>query len=81
MGVIASYEFHGTHPGWHLVAACGDVTIIPLGVMVGPWQRRLPRAFAHQRSTRLPFGVMDDATALDVAARFFRLHKSEGALL
>lgn len=81
MRVIASYEFHGTHPGWHLSAACGDIYAIPEGVMVGPWQRRLPRASSFQRSARLPFFVVDDDTALDAAARFFRLHKAEGALL
>src|SRR6266851_5199311 len=31
MSVIASYDFHGTHPGWHLTAACGDIDAIPFG--------------------------------------------------
>ncbi len=34
--VIAAYEFHGTHPGWHVSAACGDLTDVPAGVLVGP---------------------------------------------
>lgn len=79
MSVIASYEFHGTHPGWHLHAACGDLESIPLGSMRGHWQKRLPLPRKVHRRT--DFGVTDDATALDVAARFFRLHKEEGALL
>lgn len=79
MSVLASYEFHGTHPGWHLLAACDDITKTPQGVMIGPWQRRLPKARSPHR--RVDFPVKDDDSALEVAARFFGLHKAEGALL
>ena len=79
MSVIASYEYHGTHPGWHVLATCDEITTIPAGVMIGPWQRRMPKARASHRS--VDFGVKDDETALEVAARFFRLHKAEGQLL
>lgn len=78
MSVLASYEFHGTHPGWHLLATCDDVSTVPNGVMIGPWQRRMPKARAKHRRT--DFGVRDEGTALDVAARFFRLHKAVGSL-
>ena len=37
MSVLASYEFHGTHPGWHLHGSCGDIEIIPQGSMRGEW--------------------------------------------
>lgn len=76
--VLASYEFHGTHPGWHLHAACDDVAQVPRGVLIGPWQRRIPRARTKHRSVE--FQVRDDDTALEVAARFFRLHKVAGQL-
>jgi len=79
LSVLASYEFHGTHPGWHLLATCDDITTVPPGVMIGPWQRRLPKARERHRS--MNFQVKDDATALDVAARFFRLHRTEETLL
>jgi len=79
MSVLASYEFHGTHPGWHLLAACDDITTIPQGVMIGPWQRRLPKARTRHRI--VDFRVRDDDTALDIAAQFFRLHKAGDALL
>jgi hypothetical protein len=78
MSVLASYEFHGTHPGWHLLATCDDVSTVPQGVMIGPWQRRIPRARARHR--RLDFCIGNDDTALDVAARFFRLHKATESL-
>jgi len=77
--VLASYEFHGTHPGWHLLATCDDIATVPAGVMIGPWQRRFPKARANHR--RVDFGVKDDVTALDAAAKFFRLHKAEGKLI
>jgi hypothetical protein len=79
MAVLASYEFHGTHPGWHVLGACGDLPTVPTGVMRGPWQRRSPKARSFHR--RLDFGITDDETALEKAAEFFRLHKTEGALL
>jgi hypothetical protein len=79
MSILASYEFHGTHPGWHLLAACDDITTVPQGVMIGPWQRRLPKARTRHRI--VDFRVRDDDTALDIAAQFFRLHKAEDALL
>jgi hypothetical protein len=77
--VLASYEFHGTHPGWHLLATCDDITKVLPGVMIGPWQRRIPRARSRHRAVE--FRVKDDDTALDIAARFFRLHKAPGMLL
>jgi hypothetical protein len=79
MSVVASYEFHGTHPGWHLLAACDDIATIPQGVMIGPWQRRLPKARSRHRNVE--FQVKDDASALEVASKFFRLHKAEDVLL
>ena len=79
MSVLVSYEFHGTHPGWHVLACCDDISTVPQGVMIGPWQRRFPRDRARHRG--IAFRVTDDATALDVAARFFRLHQAEGTLL
>jgi hypothetical protein len=78
MSVIASYEFHGTHPGWHMHAACGDIEKIQAGSMRGPWQRRIPPP--RQLHRRTEFGVSSDDAALEVAARVFRLHKKPGSL-
>jgi hypothetical protein len=76
--VVASYEFHGTHPGWHLLATCDEIESVPQGVMIGPWQRRVPQARSRHR--RGDFAVTDEATALELAAQFFGLHKREGVL-
>ena len=78
MCVVASYEFHGTHPGWHMHAACGEVAKIPAGSMRGSWQRRKPLPYRIHR--RMEYGVSGDDVALDIAARFFLLHKKEGSL-
>jgi hypothetical protein len=77
--VLASYEFHGTHPGWHLLATCDHIASVPQGVMIGPWQRRMPRARSFHR--QVEFRIKDDDTALDLAARFFRLHKAAEVML
>lgn len=78
MAVLAQYEFHGTHPGWHVLATCDDIESAPTGVMRHPWQRRIPKARA--RSSHNNFRVTDDNHALDVAVKFFRLHKADGGL-
>jgi hypothetical protein len=79
LSVLASYEFHGTHPGWHLLGTCGDIAAVPPGVLIGPWQRRIPKARAKHRA--VDFRVVDDDSAFNVGAEFFRLHKAEGVLL
>lgn len=79
LAVLASYEFHGTHAGWHLLAACGEIEEVPQGVMRGPWQSRYPGA--RHRHRKQEFGIADDQQALAAAANFFRLHKTEGTLV
>ena len=81
MTVIAQYEFHGTHPGWHLLATCDEIEDAPAGVMRHPWQRRFPKAWRSTSSLRnARFGVANDDQALNAAAKFFRLHNREGEL-
>jgi len=49
--MLASYEFHGTHPGWHVHAGCGDTSVIPIGRYMGPWKLRIPRDWKESRQT------------------------------
>lgn len=79
MAVLAQYEFHGTHPGWHVLATCDDVDDAPAGMMRHPGQRRLPRARAYHRG--VDFRVSSDDKALAVAAELFRLHNAGGSLV
>jgi hypothetical protein len=65
---IASYEFHGTHPGWHVVASCEEIERLPDGIRRGPWQIRLPAA--NKRHRRVVFGV-NQVNALSIACKFY----------
>tara|TARA_B100000315_G_C14445585_1_gene526650 strand:+ start:56 stop:511 length:456 start_codon:yes stop_codon:yes gene_type:complete len=78
MAVLAQYEFHGTHPGWHVLATCDDVESAPTGMMRHPWQRRIPKARGDHRKTA--FRVANDDHALAVASDAFRLHRQKGNL-
>ena len=72
---IASYEFHGTHPGWHAVVSCDTFEAIPGGIKTGPWQFRLPSP--RQPHRRRSFKVTE-FNATDVACDFFRLPREPG---
>ena len=81
MTVVAQYEFHGTHPGWHLLATCEGIETAPVGVMRHPWQRRFPNSLRGTYSQRhAEFRVASDDHALSVAQRFFRLQHRKGEL-
>jgi hypothetical protein len=73
MVYLASLEYHGTHLGWHIHAACGDIDQIPVGRYQGDWKRRLPKAREYHR--RQSF-VSDDNQALAVAVEFFGLNNA-----
>ena len=77
--VLAQYEFHGTHPGWHVLVACDDVADAPRGAMRNPWQIRFPKGKEFHRS--LEFDISSDYHALTKAVEFFRLNNKEGILL
>lgn len=80
MSVLAQYEFHGTHPGWHVLATCDEeIEGVPRGIMRGPWQQRLPTARGYHRLQK--FTAVDDDHALEIAAKKFRLWKREWQLL
>ena len=40
MKIVASLEFHGTHPRWHLHYPKENMSKVPSGVMRGPWVKR-----------------------------------------
>lgn len=78
MAVLVQYEFHGTHPGWHVLATCDELVEAPVGMMRHPRQRRIPPSRARNRKTA--FRISGDENALTVAADFFRLHKVDRSL-
>ena len=70
MKLLARFEFHGTHPGWHVHVECAGIGKIPIGRMMWPGQKRIPRADRGHRRQR--FAVDSDEKALFIAAAAFR---------
>lgn len=68
--VIASYEFHATHDGWHLHANCDSIDRLGAGFRKSGQEKRIPmgRQF-HRRTT---FDI-DEGNALAVASKIFGL--------
>lgn len=75
--LVAEICFHGTHPGWHAHADCGDVRNMPIGIQRWPERKRRPRGRAFHRSTTYVTALskMNDAHALEIAASRYNLHK------
>lgn len=69
--MLASYEFHGSHRGWHLHANCDSIDEISLGFRKSGREVRLPRARAFHR--RAEFGVKNEGNALEVATNIFNI--------
>jgi len=76
--LIAEVCFHGTHPGWHVHADCGDVRNMPTGIQRWPEKRRLPSGRSFHRSTTYVTALsrMNDAHALEIAVSRFNLLKN-----
>lgn len=71
--LVARFEYHGTHPGWHLHADCeGGKEVFGLS-SVG---HRLPRVGQHHRNA--VFGVESDEKAFFAAAEKFGLISATG---
>ena len=68
--VIASLEYHGTHPGWHVHGCCLTAKPGNAGRLRYPDMARLPEGKSVHRRT--VFGV-NEFDALELAIRHFRL--------
>jgi hypothetical protein len=68
--VLARYEFHGTHPGWHCHTACCDSEDIPVG---DPSPREFSRAPAAINAHRRQTFDLTEASALSTSFKFFRV--------
>lgn len=76
MKIVASLEFHGTHPGWHLHHPNMDISGVPPGVMRGPWVRRRE---CHGETEYGLDGADPDAKAFSIAAAIFGIGQGRGA--
>ncbi|WP_157572702.1 hypothetical protein [Nevskia soli] len=70
--LVARYEFHGTHPGWHLHAHCQTDTA-PIGRTLVDGLR-IPKS---GKCRRTDFSVTSDDKALYIAAEAFGLPKGD----
>ena len=77
MVVLSRYEFHGTHPGWHVHAACKNVSNIVSGRLLSQIHLRIPKQGKFHRHDK--FDVTEDSAA-DKAITKFRLY-GPGTLL
>lgn len=76
MTVLCSWEYHGTHPGWHTHACCNEVASITPGLVHPAGMRRLPEGRKVHRLQAYPGGpylVMNDNAALDILRKRYRL--------
>jgi hypothetical protein len=64
--MMASLEFHGTHPGWHMQGGCGDMELIPVGRYMGPWRKRIT-------GRHMEWGITGHADALQRACDRFNV--------
>lgn len=73
--MLASLEFHGSHPGWHIHAGCAvDVQLIPVGRYKGEWRKTLPRS--HHLCRRKKYGITQENRLL-IAIKQFGLDNTE----
>lgn len=77
MCVLARYEFHGSHPGWHSHVNCGkDAKAVEMAGRTGNLKHCIPRHGKHNRNRE--FRIDGDDRAYYVAAKKFGLLEKYG---
>ncbi|HTV70972.1 MAG TPA: hypothetical protein VMF90_20780 [Rhizobiaceae bacterium] len=73
--VLARWEFHGSHGGWHVHANCGDTDGLTKGVVKPAGVQRIPAKGSYHRHTKLlnDGHVMDDGVAHVIACGLVRI--------
>lgn len=74
--IVASLEFHGTHPGWHLHYAKDQIDRVPAGIRRGPWNARF-NCHSH-----LDFGAVDsdfDKRAVTIVCDVFGIRSASAS--
>jgi len=80
--LLAEFSYDPSHGAWHIHASCGDTSDVPVGVMKGPWQRRIPKArkFHRRRDYATRGNEMTDNRALQIAVVRFNLGSEKDSL-
>lgn len=73
--IIANWEFHQSHPGWHVHSCCSDIDEITAGITRPLGVKRLPAAKnSHRRGLIInPGFVIDDSMATAIACRRYKI--------
>ena len=79
--LVARYEFHGTHPGWHCHAPCEEISLTEtIGALDYRGADRFPGGNNMHR--RRAFGITSEQHALFASFTFFNVEtKPEGAMI
>ena len=78
--VLARWEFHATHGGWHVHTVCGHTDSITAGIVKPAGTRRIPDIGSYHRHTKmLNHGhAMDDKVASVIACSLVGIvHQSD----
>lgn len=79
--VLARYENHGEHPGWHCHAPCCDISAIDAGQPVARESTRFPGGNNDHRKDRhmgIDIATFSETDALAAAFRFFKVSAPDG---
>jgi hypothetical protein len=76
--IVATYEYHADHPGWHVHSSCGDAASIPVSTSRPYGAVRIPAVRARHR--RLEYDVTE-STALAISYRAFSVEAEKGELI
>lgn len=73
--LIAQWEYHQSHPGWHIHSCCSELDELAVGVMRPPGIKRLPLAKnSHRRALFInPGFAIDDSVATAIACQRYRI--------
>jgi hypothetical protein len=77
--LLARYEYHGTHPGWHCHGPCGDLEQGDAGALSTRDVLRVPEGKGFHRDQ--DFDITSVSRALARSHSFFRVKALEGDLL
>lgn len=59
--ILARWEFHGSHVGWHVHSICDDTDKLSVGITKPPGAKRIPTAKSYHRHKKM----LNDGRAMD----------------